>query len=262
MLSIVREIKLGFTELFPGGRFRYVLVVLAMLAAVISVSELLVMKFFVNIVVQEGEIERNRFILLGVGLATFFILTRVSQYYQRVYRVKAFARSFKSLRKLRKRGAKNPEWAMAFEVSNILTQATQLLAVLAFILIIEPIFAAINLLAVLIILAVIGKLFVKQLKIQEELQVSRDGKRARPQKRYGSRIKAAELGSLFSGLGIALMLGVLLFMSYNGDISLTNTLIIFFGTRLQNGSLTSTSRSLMRYAKAKAGAKSPEEDDE
>ncbi len=262
MLSIIREIKLGFTELFPGGRFRYVLVVLSMLAAVISVSELLVMKFFINIVVQEGEIERNRFILLGSGIAIFFILTRVSQYYQRVYRVKAFARSFKSLRKLKKRGAKNPEWAMAFEVSNILTQATQVIAVLAFTLIIEPIFAAVNFLVVLLILAVIGKIFSRQLKIQQELQVERDGKRARPQKRYGTRIKAAELGSLLAGFGIAVLLGVLLFMSYNGDISLANTLILFFGTRLQNGSLTSTSRSLMRYAKAKAGAKSPDEDNE
>jgi hypothetical protein len=262
MLSIIREIKLGFTELFPGGRFRYVLVVLSMLAAVISVSELLVMKFFVNIVVQEGEIERNRFILLGSGIAIFFILTRVSQYYQRVYRVKAFARSFKSLRKLKKRGAKNPEWAMAFEVSNILTQATQVIAVLAFTLIIEPVFAAVNFLVVLMILAVIGRIFAKQLKVQQELQVERDGKRARPQKRYGTRIKAAELGSLFAGFGIAVLLGVLLLMSYNGDISLANTLILFFGTRLQNGSLTSTSRSLMRYAKAKAGAKSPDEDNE
>lgn len=262
MLSIIREIKLGFTELFPGGRFRYVLVVLAMLAAVISVSELLVMKFFVNIVVQEGEIERNRFILLGVGLATFFILTRVSQYYQKIYRIKAFARSFKSLRKLRKRGAKNPEWAMAFEISNILTQATQIIAVLAFILILEPIFALLNLIVAFVILTVIGRIFTKQLKVQQDLQIERDGKRARPKKRYGTRIKAAESGSLLAGLGVALLLGALLFMSYNGDISLTNTLIIFFGTRLQNGSLTSTSRSLMRYAKAKAGAKSPEEDDE
>jgi len=262
MLSIVREIKSGFTQLFPGGRFRYVLVVLAMLAAVISVSELLVMKFFVNIVVQEGEIERDRFILLGAGLAIFFILTRVSQYYQKIYRVKAFARSFKALRKLKNRGVKNPEWAMAFEVSNILTQATQLIAVLAFTVILEPIFAALNLLVVLVILAVIGRIFAKQLKVQQELQVERDGKRARPQKRYGTRIKAAELGSLLAGLGIALLLAVLLFMSYNGDISLANTLIIFFGTRGQNGSLSSTSRSLMRYAKAKAGAKSPDEDDE
>jgi len=233
-----------------------------MLATVISVSELLVMKFFVNIVVQEGDIDRNRFILLGAGLAIFFILTRVSQYYQRVYRVKAFARSFKSLSKIKNRGAKNPEWAMAFEVSNILTQATQLIAVLAFTLILEPVFAALNLLVVLVILAVIGRIFAKQLKVQQELQVERDGKRAHPQKRYGTRIKAAELGSLLAGLGIALLLAVLLFMSYNGDISLANTLIIFFGTRLQNGSLTSTSRSLMRYAKAKAGAKSFDEDDE
>jgi len=233
-----------------------------MLATVISVSELLVMKFFVNIVVQEGDIDRNRFILLGAGLAIFFILTRVSQYYQRVYRVKAFARSFKSLRKIKNRGAKNPEWAMAFEVSNILTQATQLIAVLAFTLILEPVFAALNLLVVLVILVVIGRIFAKQLMVQQELQVERDGKRARPQKRYGTRIKAAELGSLLAGLGIALLLAVLLFMSYNGDISLANTLIIFFGTRLQNGSLTSTSRSLMRYAKAKAGAKSFDEDDE
>jgi ABC-type multidrug transport system fused ATPase/permease subunit len=262
MLAIVREIRQGFTELFPGGRFRYVLVILSMLAAAISVSELLVMKFFVNIVVQEGEIERDRFILLGAGVAVFFILTRVSQYYQKIYRVKAFARSFKSLRKLKKRGAKNPEWAMAFEITNIFTQATQLIAVLAFILILKPIFALINLIVVLVILAVIGRIFTRQLKIQEDLQVERDGKRARPQKRYGTRIKAAELGSLISGLGIALLLGVLLFMSYNGDITLTNTLIIFFGTRLQNGSLTSSSRSLMRYARAKAGARSPEEDDE
>ena len=262
MLSIIREIKLGFTELFPSGRFRYVLVVLSMLAAVISVSELLVMKFFVNIVVQEGETERDRFIFLGFGLAVLFILTRVSQYYQKIYRVKAFARSFKSLRKVRNRGAKNPEWAMAFEISNILTQATQLLAVLAFTLILEPFFAALNLVIVVIILAIIGRIFTKQLKIQQELQVERDGKRARPQKRYGTRIKAAELGSLLAGLGIALLLAALLFMSYNGDISLTNTLILFFGTRLQNGSLTSSSRSLMRYAKAKAGAKSSEEDDE
>ncbi|NCX33143.1 MAG: hypothetical protein EBX26_03405, partial [Actinobacteria bacterium] len=218
--------------------------------------------FFVNIVVQEGEIERNRFILLGSGIAIFFILTRVSQYYQRVYRVKAFARSFKSLRKLKKRGAKNPEWAMAFEVSNILTQATQVIAVLAFTLIIEPVFAAVNFLVVLVILAVIGRIFAKQLKVQQELQVERDGKRARPQKRYGTRIKAAELGSLFAGFGIAVLLGVLLLMSYNGDISLANTLILFFGTRLQNGSLTSTSRSLMRYAKAKAGAKNSDEDNE
>lgn len=233
-----------------------------MLGAVISVSELLVMKFFVNIVLQEGEIERDRFILLGLGLVVFFLVTRVSQFYQRTYRVKAFARSFKSLKKLKKRGAKNPEWAMAFEVSAILTNGTQLFAVFLFFLVIEPFFALLNFAILVVILALIGRIFVKQLQVQEQLQGVRDGKRARPHQRYGVRIRAAETGALISGGGMILLLGSLLYFSYNGEISVTNTLIIFFGTRLQNGSLAGTSRSLMRYAKAKVGAKSQDEDDE
>ena len=80
MIAIVDELKNGFRNLFPGGRFRYVLIILSMLGAVISVSELLVLKFFVQIVLQEGQIERNQFILLGLGLATFFIITRIAQY--------------------------------------------------------------------------------------------------------------------------------------------------------------------------------------
>lgn len=262
MITIIREVKSGFQGLFPGGRFRFVLIVLSMLGAVISVSELLVMKFFVQIVLQEGEIERNHFILLGFGLVLFFLLTRVSQYYQRTYRVKAFARSFKSLKKLRKRGAKNPEWAMAFEVSSLLTQGTQLLAVFIFFLVIEPFFALLNLVIIVLVLALIGRIFTKQLKTQEELQGVQDGKRARPQKRHGARIKAAETGALISGAGMILLLGALLYLSYNGEISVTNTLIIFFGARLQNGSLSSTSRSLMRYAKAKVGSKGQDQDDE
>ncbi len=94
---------------------------------------------------------------------------------------------------------------MAFEVSNLLTQATQLVAILTFILVIEPIYAAINLFVVLLILAIIGRFFAKQLKVQVELRVARDGKRARPQKRYGSRIKAAGQEHS-SGLGIVIML--------------------------------------------------------
>ena len=114
----------------------------------------------------------------------------------------------------------------------------------------------------LTVLTFIARLFTKQLQIQLELQTERDGKKARPQKRYGTRIRAAENGALAAGIGMIILLGVLLCFSYNGQISVTNTLIIFFGTRLQNGSLTSTSRSLMRYARAKAGQTSRAEDDE
>ena len=261
MIAIIKEIKNGFQHLFPSGRFRYVLIVLAISSAGISVSELLVMKFFVKIVVQEGDIERNQFILLGSGMALFFLLTRLSQYYQKIYRVKAFERAFKGLKKVKNRGAKNPEWAMAFEVSTLFTQGTQLLAVLAFFAIIEPIFALANLVVVVIVLAWIGRIFNRHLVVQRELHTRVDGEVAKPHRRYGERIKAGELGALIAGGGIVLLLGLLLYMSYIGEISLSNTLIIFFGTRLQNGSLTTSSRSLMRYAKFKVSATINDEND-
>jgi len=262
MISIFKEMTSGFRTLFPAGRFRFVLVVLAILGAVISVSELLVMKFFMNIVTQEGEIEQNRFILFGVGILVFFLLTRVAQYYQRTYRVTAFGRAFKGLKKVRRKGAGNPEWSMAFELSGVLTHATQLAAILIFFLILEPFFALLNLLVLLLVITFIGRLFARQIKIQEEMLVEREGRRARPQRRFGQRIKAAETGALISGAGMIILLAALLFLSYTGEISLTNTLIFFLGSRLQNGALTNTSRGLMRYAKAKAGVSARANEDE
>lgn len=262
MISIVREMSNGFRGLFPAGRFRFVLIVLAMLGAVISVSELLVMKFFMGVVAREDVLERNRFIALGAGILIFFLITRLAQYYQRVYRVRAFGRAFKGLKKMRNRGARNSEWSMAFELSSVLTHTTQLVAILIFFAALEPLFALLNLVVLLSVVIFIGRLFSHQLTLQKKMLIERDGKRARPQRRYGQRIKAAETGALASGAGMIILLAALLYLSYNGDISLTNTLIFFLGSRLQNGSLTNISRSLMRYAKAKAGVTARADEDE
>lgn len=261
MIALIKELVQGFKALFPGGRFRYVLIILAMIGSAISISELLVLKFFVNIVVREEQIPRDEFILLGTGLVVFFVLTRVGQYAQRTYRVKAFARSFKALKKLENRGAKNQEWAMAFELSSLLTNATQLLAILLFFLVIHPSFALLNALVLGIVLTLISRLYMQHVEVQQQLLTENNGKQAKPQRRYAERIKAAESGGLVSAGGMIVLLGSLLYLSYNQDISISNTLIIFFGVRLQNASLTNSSRSLMRYAKAKAGVVERAEDE-
>lgn len=264
MITIFRELSDSFKILFPGGRFRYVLIVLSILGAIISVSELLVLKFFIQIVNHEGAIDKERFIILGAGLALFFVLMRISQYYQRIYRVTAFKRAFRSLKKIKDKNAKNPEWAMAFEISSLLTHGTQLLAVILFIFILEPLFALLNLVIAVAVIAYLGRLLKGQLRLQTEFRrQKKSGKAVEAHQRYGSRIRAAETGALVAGGGMVILLGALLILSYNNEISVANTLIIFFGTRLQNGSLTNGSRSLMRYARAKAGANVRDElDDE
>lgn len=262
MIAIIRELTSGFKSLFPSGRFRWILVVLSMIAAVISVSELLVLKLFIGIVVREEEVSKSKFIIFGIGILIFFLVTRAAQYFQRTYRVRAFERSFKALSKLRKSGPRNAEWSMAFELTSLLTNATQLLAVLIFMAILEWQFALLNLLILAVVLTAIATIFNRQLRIQEELQIERGGRRARPARRHGERIRAAEFGGLISAGGMIALLATLLYLSYVGNMSVSNTLIIFFGTRLQNSAITSGSRSLMRYARAKAGIVSNGEEDE
>lgn len=249
MLFIAKEMIAGFRHLFPHGRFRFVLIFLSLIAATISVSELLVMKFFATLVLHEGDFDRSVLGWAVVGFFIFFIITRVSQFYQRNYRVKAFARSFRAAKKEKTTKEENREWAMAFELTNVLSLGTQLVAIILFFLILNPLIAAINTLILLIILQVIGNIFRKQIAIQAEIAAA-GGKKVKPHTRYGVRIKAAETGTLVSGAGMLVLLALLLFLSIEGEITPANTLVIFLGARLQNSVISNASRSLMRYAKS------------
>jgi len=71
MIAIAKEMISGFRYLFPRGKFRIVLIALSALAATISVSELLVMKFFATLVLNEEEFTRE---FLGWAIAGFFSL--------------------------------------------------------------------------------------------------------------------------------------------------------------------------------------------
>jgi hypothetical protein len=250
MLFICKEMIEGFRHLFPRGKFRFVLVVLSLIAAAISVSELLVMKIFATLVLHEGDFDRSILGLAIIGFFAFFIVTRFGQFYQRNYRVKALARSFRAVKKDKSPKEENREWAMAFELTNILSLGAQLVAILLFFLILNPTIAFLNLVTLLLILQVVGGIFRRQLMVQAELNALEKGKKAKPDKHYGIRIKAAETGALVSGGGMLVLLALLLFMSIQGDITPANTLVIFLGARLQNSVISNGSRSLMRYARS------------
>lgn len=250
MIFIVREMIRGFHYLFPRGKFRIVLIALSALAATISVSELLVMKFFATLVLNEEEFTREFLAWAIAGFFLFFIVTRVSQFFQRSYRVKAFARSFRAAKRDRTVKEENKEWAMAFELSNILSFATQLLAIISFFFFLNPVLALINTVILIFVLQALGYIFNKQMLLQRDLAIKNLKKRVKPEKRYSTRIRAGESGALASSAGTLVLLASLLYLSLAGEISPTNALIVFLGARLQNSVISNTSRSLMRYAKS------------
>jgi hypothetical protein len=56
---------------------------------------------------------------------------------------------------------------------------------------------------------------------------------------------------LLAGFASILLLGVLVYLNYRGEISASNTVVLFFGLRMQTSNLSSISTGLMRFARAK-----------
>ena len=241
--------------LLPTRRFRWQLFMLVLIAAAIPVTELLVAKLFTNLVIDGA----NRSIVeLGASIAIFAVLfvgTRTANYIQKTYRVKFFDRAFGADTRERSSQKESWEWAMALEMVNVFSFITQLLVISTFFFVLSPGFAALNLLLVIIVLEVLGRLFRKQQIIQRGfVEAKRNKESVAPADRLGSRIQSAEIGTLLASFLIVILMGVLIWFSIDGLVSLSNTIVFFLGLRLLNTTFSSVSSSLMRFARAKANS--------
>jgi hypothetical protein len=109
-----------------------------------------------------------------------------------------------------------------------------------------------DLLIILTVLAVLGRLFSKQIEIQRTFaQAQKDKIKIDNFLRVGSRIKSGEIGVLLSGFAMIFLLGALFYFNYIGEINASNTVVLFFGLRMQTSNLSSISTGLMRFARAK-----------
>jgi len=241
--------------LVPKGRFRWQLVLLVLIAAAIPVTELLVAKLFTDLVVEGAGRPIAELVIAVAVFALLFASTRVANYLQKTYRVKFFDKAFDADDRERSATKESWEWAMGLELVNVLSFLTQLFVIGGFFFLLNPAIAAINLVLILVVLQVMGVLFGKQLKKQRGfVEKKRAKKPVTPAERLGSRIQQAEFGTLLASFAIVLMLGALIWFSFEGMISLSNTIVFFLGLRLQNTTFSSVSSSLMRFARAKANS--------
>lgn len=252
MKVILWNLRKSLLELFPTNKFRLILISLSLLAASISVSELLVAKFFTQIILHEDELSNRELIFFVIFFFLFYGLTRVGQYFQRIYRLKVFERAFKANESGLSKFQENWRWSLAIELTNILATLTQLGVVILFFIYVNPMFGLLDLVIVLIVLQLIGRIFAKQIKEQRNFANARKKrKRIGSAEKFRTRIKSGEVGILQSGGAMIVLLGLLLYLSHQGEISPANTVVLFFGLRMQNSGLSSMSTSLMRFARAR-----------
>ncbi len=251
MIIVARELKAAFHDLFTTRKYRLILVSLVLIAAFISVSELAVAKLFTGIILNEGTMSDAKLAILVTGFFLFFAATRAGHYFQRIYRVNVFDKAFKASKSDVKGSRENWRWSLAFELTNLLSTCTQLVVIISFFTYLNWMFGILNIIIVLFIFRVYGKLFTKQIEAQRGFVLAKRNKKpVKNSVRIGTRIKSGETGILISGSAMLILLAALLYGSYTGELSASNTVVLFFGLRMQNSNLSNISSGLMRFARA------------
>lgn len=252
MIFVFKELVYALTELFSTRKYRVVLLGLVLIAAMISVSELAVAKLFTKIILDEGTISQTMFALLVTFFFLFFGVTRGGHFLQRIYRVKFFDKAFKASESEKSGAKENWRWSLAFELTNLLSTITQLGVIISFFTYLNWRFGLINIVIVLAVFQVYGRLFRHQIEAQRGFVVAKKNKEHIPNVvRIGTRIKSGETGVLISSIAMLILLAILIYLSYIGDISKANTIVLFFGLRMQNSNFANISTSLMRFARAR-----------
>lgn len=241
--------------LVPKGKYRFQLLLLVLIAAAIPVTELLLAKLFTDLIVAGANRPVSEIVVSVVLFSLLFASTRVANYLQKTYRVRFFDKSFGSDEREKSKYTESWEWAMALELVNVWSFLTQLLVIAFFFLTLDPGFALVNFLFLVIILQVMGVLFVRQFKKQRGFVYKKRAKEdVAPAEKLGTRIQQAELGTLVASFGVVILFAVLIYLGITGVISLSNTIVFFLGLRLQNTTFSSISSALMRFARAKANS--------
>jgi predicted ABC-type exoprotein transport system permease subunit len=215
----------GSTKLLvPKGKYRFQLLLLVAIGAAIPVTELLVAKLFTDLIVAGNSRPVLEIVISVVLFSLLFASTRIANYLQKTYRVKFFDKAFGADTREKSKTKESWEWAMGMELVNVLSFLTQLFVIAAFFFVLSPLFAALNMILILIVLQVMGVLFKRQLKKQRGfVEKKRAKKDVTPAERLGSRIQQAEIGTLLASFGVVLLLGVLIVFSLQGYVSLAKT---------------------------------------
>ena len=207
MIILARELRLAFHDLFTTRKYRLILVSLVLIAAFISVSELAVAKLFTGIILNEGKMSQTQLAILVTGFFLFFGATRAGHFFQRVYRVNVFEKAFKESNSDVKGARENWRWSLAFELTTLLSTFTQLFVIIIFFTYLNWGFGLLNILMVLCIFQIYGRLFKSQIEAQRGfVQAKKDKKTATkaaktsrpaiPEKKLSwAEFKAAQAGS-------------------------------------------------------------------
>jgi hypothetical protein len=255
MISLVSEFRSAMADLFRTRRDSWVVAGLVLFGALVSAAELLAAQLFSTIIIPgEGPARStNETIWLAIAFLVVFGGLRVLNFGQSLYRVNVFEKAFQGTSA--SSAGESWRWATAMELTSILSMVARIVVVSAALFLLSPLFAAANVLIALAVLQVFGMTLRRQLVTQQRFrkqQFSKDP--ASSADKVRARIKAGELGSLLSSVGVMILMAVLIALTILGEIPAGAALVSFLAVRMIGQMYSGISTGLMRFARARVNS--------
>jgi hypothetical protein len=258
---IAGDIRTSVKELFPVRRDRMVVLGLVGLAAIVSTTELVATQLFSVIILPNSDRSSTVTGLLVVLFLVFFGGLRVVNFLREKYRINVFERALvdSGVSKV----SDSWRWAMAMEVTSILSTMSRIAVVVAATIVLAPLFGVVVVLAVASVGFSLSFLYRRQLSAQREFRAAQLAYRSVDNAtKVRTRVIAGETGALFGYAGVVVLIGVLLGMILADVVAPGTGFVLFIALRMLGQTLTEVAKGLMRYVRARAFSEIPPRDDD
>lgn len=258
---IAGDIRTSVKELFPVRRDRMVVLGLVALAAVVSMTELVATQLFSVLILPKSDRSTALTTVLVVLFLVFFGGLRVVNFLREKYRINVFERALVDSGVSKASDAWR--WAMAMEVTSILSTMGRIAVVVAATIVLAPLFGVAVIVAVGLVGFCLSFIYRRQLSTQREFRAAQLAYRSVDNAtKVRTRVIAGETGALFGYAGVVVLIGVLLWMILGEYIEPGTGFVLFIALRMLGQTLTEVAKGLMRYVRARAFSEIPPHDDE
>jgi len=210
---IAGDIRRSVTELFPVRRDRMVVLGLVALAAIVSTTELVATQLFSVIILPKSDRNTAVTALLVVLFLVFFGGLRVINFFREKYRINVFERALvdSGVSKV----SDSWRWAMAMEVTQILSTVSRIAVVVAACVVLAPLFGAAVVVAVAAVGCALSFLYRRQLSTQREFRAAQLAYRSVDNAtKVRTRVIAGETGALFGYAGVVVLIGLVAVVAF------------------------------------------------
>ena len=257
---MIKQLLNAYRLLFPSRRYGSAIAGLIVFTAIVPVSEMLVARIFSGILTNGKELYQAdpgklvEHILIFFGA---FAVTRTIHHLLRAMRVWTVRRALAANPRKRAKADESWEWALAFELTGIISVIVQIAVFSIFFLYLSKPIGVLNIGVALAAISVIAWLYRRQL-VKQRAYLAKPKEEKKKEKeipigmKVQSRVIDAELGSVVASVGLFTMFGLLLWEVIMGSVPAADAIVLFLGLRLLYGQIGNMAGHLMRFARAAA----------